>query len=358
LITETVGPIWIMPRLDVKPWGGRSLEQCGIALPAGVTIGEALLTAPESTVISGPLAGLTLEELARTAPDLWVGERGLEATGGRSIFPLLVKLIDASADLSIQVHPDDAAALAAGLGTGKTEAWHVVAAHPGSVLYAGLVAGSSADDFAAACRRADGSAVRYLRQIPAEAGMTLLIPAGTPHAIGAGVTLYEIQQPSNVTFRLDDWGRVDAAGNSRDLHHADGLPLVDARLQPNPIALIPLHAGPSRRDLLTATRYFALERLVVHPGDPLEVTPANSPQVLTYLSGDATVQEAGGRAIPAGETQVLPAGAGATIASANPCTILRGWVPDLDAEIVAVAVASGASPSAIQQLGLAVGNDR
>jgi mannose-6-phosphate isomerase len=212
---ELVRPVKVKPRLDAKPWGGRLLEAWGIRLPPGETIGEALLTAPEATVISGALSGTPLSALASRDPAAWIGARGLAATGGRPIFPLLVKLIDGQADLSIQIHPDDRAAAAAGLGTGKTEAYHILAAEPGSVIYLGLDPEVTPEEFATACLRANGSAARCLRRIPAAPGTTVLIPAGTPHALGAGVLLYEIQQPSNVTFRLDDWGRVDASGMAR-----------------------------------------------------------------------------------------------------------------------------------------------
>ena len=135
---EPVLPVKVAPRLDAKPWGGRLLKAWGIPLPPGETIGEALLTAPEATVVSGALSGTPLSVLASSDPAAWIGGRGLEATGGRPIFPLLVKLIDGQQDLSIQIHPDDRAAAAAGLGTGKTEAYHVLAAEPGSIIYLGL----------------------------------------------------------------------------------------------------------------------------------------------------------------------------------------------------------------------------
>ena len=169
---------------------------------------------PEATVASGALfrahPSASWPAAIRVPGSAAAGWRQQE---GEPIFPLLVKLIDGQADLSIQVHPDDRAAAAAGLGTGKTEAYHILAAEPGSIIYLGLDPEVTPEEFAASCLRANGSAAGCLRQVPAAPGMTVLIPAGTPHALGAGVLLYEIQQPSNVTFRLDDWGRVDAAGS-------------------------------------------------------------------------------------------------------------------------------------------------
>jgi mannose-6-phosphate isomerase len=329
-------PVKVKPHLVPKPWGGRRLADWGIALPDDEMIGEAHLAAPEATVISGPQRGLTLSELAVQNPDAWIGARGREATGGRLIFPLLIKLIDAHASLSIQVHPDDHAAAAAGLGTGKTEAYHILSANPGSVVYLGLKPDASATRFAEACRLGDGSAAELLRHIGAEEGMTILVPAGTLHALGAGITLYEIQQPSNVTFRLDDWGRRDAAGMSRQLHHDDGMAVTDPRSRPEPIPPVALDAGvaDSARMLLVATRYFALERLVMSANDVDRIAATDSPQVLTCLTGSATLDASGWvMSLTRGETVVLPADTVAALTCSAESTFLRGWVPDLEHDI-------------------------
>ena len=324
----------------------------GIALPPAEPIGEALLTAPEATVASGELAGMALSELARSNPAAWIGEQGLQATGGRIIFPLLIKLIDGQADLSIQVHPDDRAAAAAGLGTGKTEAYHLLSAEPGSVLYLGLRPDLTAEEFASACQRADGSAAGCLRQIPAEAGMTVLIPAGTPHAMGAGIVIYEIQQPSNVTFRLDDWGRVDASGQPRELHLTDGLGVLDAGSRPVPSHALSWPAAGGRRELLVATPYFALERLELGE-DALSLPAVESPQVLTCLEGGASVDSMGWvTELSKGETVVVPSVTKVTLTGAGPGVLMRGWVPDLHRDVVAPAREAGASDEALSSLGV------
>ena len=347
-----VPPVKVEPRLDAKPWGGRLLEAWGIPLPPGETVGEALLTAPDATVVAGAPAGTPLGALASSDPAAWVGGRGLAATRGRPIFPLLVKLIDGQADLSIQVHPDDRAAAAAGLGTGKTEAYHVLAAEPGSVIYLGLEPEVTPEAFATSCLRANGSAADCLRQVPAMPGVTVLIPAGTPHALGAGVLLYEIQQPSNVTFRLDDWGRVDAAGLARPLHHGEGLPLVDPRSRPEPITSVPLDDAEVRA-LLVATPYFALERIVLAGARPARLAPVDSPQVLTPVAGAVTVDTCGWVVSAAlGETVILPAGQAAILGGRDASVVLRGWVPDLERDIVHPARAAGASEASIRSLGV------
>ena len=351
-----VRPVKVNPRLDRKPWGGRRLADWGIALPPQATIGEALLTAPEATVAAGDHQGTPLGELARQDRDAWIGRRGLAATGGRPLFPLLIKLIDGHAALSIQVHPDDRAAAALGLGTGKTEAYHILAADSGSVIYLGLDEAASQERFAASCLRADASAARCLRQVPAEPGMTVLIPAGTPHALGAGVALYEIQQPSNVTFRLDDWGRLDASGTARALHHAEGFAVIDPHARPEPIPPIALGDPASGRLLLVATRYFALERIVLDANTVARFPEIDSPQVLTCLAGAAMVDGSGWvSSTETGETLIVPAGVAATLTGRRRGVVMRGWVPDLAQEVIAPARAAGVPDDALRGLGVAIG---
>lgn len=322
------GPILVQPVLDTKPWGARRLAGCGISLPEEGIFGEALLTAPESIVTAGSAAGETLGALAARAPAAWVGEQGLAVTGGHAIFPLLIKLIDANANLSIQVHPDDAAAAAANLGTGKTEAWHILAAEPGSVLYLGLGEGVTPDDFQRACQRGDGSAAGLLRQLAPEPGETYLVPAGTPHAIGAGVLLYEIQQPSNVTFRLDDWGRLDEAGQPRPLHHAEGFAALGASSRPDPIPPLPLADEPARRELLVTTRYFALEKAFLAHAETCALAKAGSPRAITCLRGEIHIASTGTTLpVAAGATAVVPAGESAVMAAMMASVVLIGWVP-------------------------------
>jgi mannose-6-phosphate isomerase len=354
-MTTPAAPIMVRPLLDAKPWGGRRLEAYGVDLGNRELIGEALLTAPVSTVISGEFTGATLAEIAREAPEVWIGKRGLRATGGREVFPLLVKLIDAHADLSIQVHPDDRAAAAASLGTGKTEAWHVLDAQPGSVLYVGLRPEVDPRSFTTACLDCDGTAASYLRQIPAVPGITVVVPAGTPHAIGAGCMIYEIQQPSNVTFRLDDWGRVDTSGQPRELHHDLGFAALIPHSRPAPNPRITLSEAP-RRELLAATRYFALERIALESSASAAFPGVDSPHVLTLLSGAVTIIGGGWRgALHPGETMVVPAAFAGTLSARQPSVVLRGWVPDIEQDVIHPASAVGASREAIAQLGILVG---
>ena len=345
-------PVRVSPVLDAKPWGGRRLAQWGIALPPGEAIGEAHLAAPDAMVVTGALQGRTLGELARGDPASWVGPQGLRATGGRSIFPLLIKLITSETHLSIQVHPDDRAALAAGIGTGKTEAYHILDADPGSVLYLGLLPGVAMSEFREACRREDGSAAALMRQTPVRPGMTMLIPAGAAHAPGAGITLYEIQQPSNVTFRLDDWGRTDEDGQRRTLHHEAGFGVLDPGLRPEPVPRVGAPVWPAGRELLVATPFFALEKVRPTSGVATEFPETGSPTVLTCLAGQARV-EAGTQTVEFGRgmSVVVPVDCATRLQSKMGAVVLRGWVPDLAREIVAPLRAAAVSEQVLQGLG-------
>lgn len=319
-------PFRVQPRLDAKPWGGRRLARYGFPLPDHEPIGEALITAAESVVLDGPAAGTTLGSLVVAQQTAICGEHGIAVTGGRPLFPLLIKLIDAHQHLSLQVHPDNEAAARDGNRLGKTEAWHILDALPGAVLFLGLKPGVSAASFAAACRAGDGSAAALLRQIPAKPGMTVLTPAGTVHALGAGTLLYEIQQPSDITYRLDDWGRRDAAGNPRPLHLDQGLAVLRPEQRPEPIPPVVLPGHSQQRELLVTCPYFALERLELPAGASLTLANAASAEVITCLQGE--LQTAVTNQIRAGMSLVSPAAAAPCQVTAHSAAIaLRAWVP-------------------------------
>ena len=336
------------PRLDAKPWGGRRLEQLGVAIPAGASIGEALVTANDARVARGAFAGKSLGDIVARDPDARLGYEALQAVAGRAIFPLLVKLIDASENLSIQVHPDDEGASALGQ-PGKTEAWHILAAEPGAMLYLGVRPGVPLETFREAASRLDGSSASLMRTIPAQPGSTVLIPAGTIHALGAGVMVYEIQQPSDITYRLDDWGRVDASGIARETHLEAGFAVSRPELIPEVIEPAALRAATGMRHLLTACRYFALERVALPAGGAIEVGAAGSPVVVTLLAGGATI---GDETLDTGDSAVVwPTSERAALIATRPMVTLVAHVPNLATDVVNRARAAGAEPSAIAALG-------
>lgn len=351
-------PVFVEAVLDPKPWGSQNLAALGLELPPDTTIGEALLTSPQSRIGSSSHQGSTLEDLANSYPETWVGARGLAATRGRPIFPLLVKVIDANQDLSIQVHPSDELVLAMeGInGPGKTEAWHILAAEDESVVYLGLTHATTKTAFANACRVGNGIAAPLLRQMPARPGATYIVPAGTAHAIGAGVMIYEIQQPSTITYRLDDWGRVDASGAPRQLHVDAGLAALDETSRPEPVPDVIVQRIAPRRELLAATRYFALERITFAAGDTWNLIPVESPQVLTLQRG--LLHLAAGRwsaVLSPWQTLVVPVGSEIEVRGHHSGILLRGWVPDLTADIRVPARAAGIPESSLVALGIHVG---
>ncbi|HEU5431844.1 MAG TPA: class I mannose-6-phosphate isomerase [Thermomicrobiales bacterium] len=347
-------PIVLRPRLDAKPWGGDRLARFGHVLPgAPEPLGEALLTHGDAVVASGPDEGRRLGDLAAAHPAVWCGSRGLAVTGGALVFPLLVKLIDARADLSLQLHPNDQIARAAGEPTGKTEAWRVLAAEPESVLYLGLVPGVDPARFAAAVRAGGRDAVAMVRAVPAVAGTTVFLPAGTVHALGAGVLLYELQQPSNTTYRLYDWDRRDASGQPRPVHLEQGLAALDPTGQPEAIPPVPLGEGRPARTALVACRRFALERIALARGETLALPPIDGPQVATAFGGAVIIRHVGGALrLGPGETAAIPAACAIAIAcdAAAPAVVFRSWLPDLLAEIVVPARAAGAADATIARL--------
>ena len=200
------------------------------------------------------------------------------ALGGLDQFPLLVKYIDAHQDLSVQVHPDDAKGRRLAGDSGKTETWVILEAEPGSAIYAGLKRGVNRDQFAAAIR--SGRRGAFAPPGGAESGRLHLDRVGTVHAIGAGVLLAEIQQTSDATFRVYDWGRVGPDGKPRALHIEQALESIDFERGPvEPIAprIEPLSAGGTREHL-SRSAYFALERLNLE-----QPTPVGRPDRFTIL---------------------------------------------------------------------------
>ena len=346
-------PFAVTPRLDVKPWGGRRLAGLlGVASQRS-RIGEAVVTSGDVVVATGRQAGATLDDLVRADPIALMGRRGLTATGGRAVFPLLVKLIDADEHLSVQVHPDDVGAADAD-SLGKTEAWVVLAvADADRSFFAGVQEGIGIDRLADAASR-PGAAAELLRRLPARTGESVFLPAGSVHALGAGVMVYELQQPCDVTYRLDDWGRVGIDGAPRELHVAASLAAIDPAMRPSPIAPVAL-PGLGRRELLVACRYFALDRFTLAAGEMVRLEADDSPQVVTVLEGAVDLRGPSPRRsslrLGGWRMAVVPAAVGAVEASAAvDSVVLRAWVPDLAADIVAPALAAGVAPVSLSAL--------
>lgn len=207
-----------------KVWGGRSLEQVpGIELDLEGPVGETWelvdRTDQNSVVRGGPFAGRELRDLMATDREALLGATRTNEEGR---FPILIKYLSVTQPLSVQVHPNDRMAKKLGAaGSGKTESWFILDAKPDSLVYLGLQDGVDPAEFA---KLAGGPGiVDLLRPWPVKAGQFVHVPAGTLHAIGAGVTLAEVQQNSDVTYRLYDWGRVGLDGEPREVHTREGL---------------------------------------------------------------------------------------------------------------------------------------
>lgn len=223
-----------------------------------------------SVILDGPHAGRTLESVH---PD----------------FPLLMKVIDAHSRLSVQVHPNEVTRLVTG-GDPKTEMWCALSSGP---IYAGLVPGTTADDIAAAV--ASGRFEELLVRHEAKRGDVFFIPGGLVHAIGDGVRLYEVQQSSNTTFRLYDWGRLDAQGRPRQLHVEAALKAIDYSLPvPTPVRELDTPFFRFWQDDLNGERTFAaapdkylsvfgerLGNVLLEPGESVTLTGANEHILLT-----------------------------------------------------------------------------
>jgi mannose-6-phosphate isomerase len=345
-------PVLVSPRLDAKIWGGQRLASFGFDLPdSDEPLGEALLTHGDALAHLATGETLPLGDLAEREPGRFAGARGAEITGSPVLFPFLSKFIDAADDLSIQNHPDDEIAREQGEFTGKTEAWHVLAADPGAVLYLGLRDDADPEVFLAAAEAGDPAAAGMMRSMPAIPGQTFVLPAGAAHALGRGVVLYEIQQPSNTTYRLYDWGRTDAAGNPRELHHALGRRALRSGYRPEPIEPVAMPTMDGYREALTATRGFALERLTLHVGDVIALPAEPGPQALTCIGGVFKVASGDTMLIlQRGETAIIPAGAPCQIEPTLQGVLLRGWVPDLIQDIIRPARDAGASDAQIAAL--------
>lgn len=217
-------PYALAPTLAPAIWGGDELvTRYGKHGDPGVKLGESWECWDANRVLDGSLAGETVANLrARLGPKL------LGNLDAERLFPILTKIITAHDWLSVQVHPDDAyAQRVEHQANGKTECWYVFSAEPGAQLVLGWTRDTSREEYER--RVADGTLGDILRRIPVKAGDAVYIPAGTVHAIGAGIVLFETQQASDLTYRMFDWNRVGAGGKPRELHVAKAADVLDYR---------------------------------------------------------------------------------------------------------------------------------
>lgn len=271
------------PQFRERVWGGQKLK------PQTPPIGEVWCAFDDSRVASGSYAGRTVASIASELGAAFVGTDTASRFGPR--FPLLIKLLDCADWLSVQVHPNDVQAeKLVGAGQfGKTEAWHFLEADAGATIMAGVKSGTSDDALAAAIR--SGKILDVVEKLDVQEGDTLFIRAGTLHALGPGLLLYEVQQSSDTTYRVYDWDRPASAG--RALHIEESVAVTDAS-KGAVLSARPSLAGTAASTLVTCP-YFVLDVLQLDAA-PLHRRPGGrSFNIVTVTSGKVqlkTVDEA------------------------------------------------------------------
>jgi mannose-6-phosphate isomerase len=291
-------------------------------------LGEAWLTDVQCKIASPPFEGKTLGEAWREMPVEWRGARLASCAS----FPLLVKFIFPKEKLSVQVHPDDAYAQtherAAG-GRGKTEMWHVVSADPAAQLLLGLKPGSDKAKFLAAL--ASHTVEDLLVAHAVHAGDTFFVPAGTPHTIGANMIVCEVQEYSDLTYRMYDYDRVDAHGKRRELHLEKALEVTQfAESRGGRVASLPIVNGPVKKTLLAACRYFAAERWEFRATVKTE-TVADRFEIFVVLEGTGSIHWQGAPlTYNRGECWLVPASLGRfSLQPEQSTSMIKTYVPDL-----------------------------
>ncbi len=273
-------------------------SEFGKDLPENVKIGEswelADLPDDKSVVANGPLTGKTLRDVVTEHTKALTGQTEFPLP-----FPLLIKLLDAQDVLSVQVHPDEATCKRTGQGDPKTECWYVLHAEPDACIYKGLVPGVTKTQFRNAITQ--GTVEDLLIKIPVQVGDCHFIPTGTVHAAGAGLLIAEIQLPSDTTYRVFDWNRVDDQGQARELH-------IDQALES-------IHFDPSEDDLTVRTvgrlvdcEFFKVDKAHQMPGREMWLSPGTL-KVHMILSGHGMYSNAASQneTYQAGDCILVPA---------------------------------------------------
>ena len=243
----------------------------------------------ESVVACGPERGLTLHELIERHGESLLGRKNVERTGLE--FPMLVKFLDASSDLSVQVHPDDKTAPAFGLPNGKNELWYVLEATPDARLCAGFSSPPTREEYKRIV--AEGSITDHLHFTPVKAGEVYYIPGGTVHSLCKGCLVLEIQQPSDTTFRIYDYNRRDSHGNLRELHTEQALESLDlGRCGGGSKVMYPDEREAASG--LLATRHFTVNRMHISYRMHRDYRDVDSFKVLVVAEGIVDITDSTG----------------------------------------------------------------
>lgn len=303
--TNNIPPIEFVPYLKSVIWGGDKICKYKDIPQPEPKIGESWeiseVPGNESIVAGGPYNGLSLTELiTRFGADL-LGDKVMAKYGGK--FPLLIKFIDAADNLSVQVHPDDALAGKRHNSLGKTEMWYIVEADKGAKIYAGLNVAMTPEDYVN--RVADGTFAETLAVHDSHAGDVFYLPAGRVHAIGAGNLLAEIQESSDITYRIYDYDRRGADGKPRELHTEQAKDAIDYTVYENYKS-----AAPDDEETvseLVACDHFNTSRVLLD-GEMKFEFDRSSFTIIMCIEGDTTLSYPGGETkITRGRTLLLPA---------------------------------------------------
>ena len=307
MATEQLYPLTFAPLLKEVIWGGSDIRPFKGLEPDDKKIGESWEISHVddnfSIVAEGALAGKNLDELIDLYGERLVGKSVQERFGHR--FPLLIKFIDARDYLSIQVHPDDELGMKRHNSFGKTEMWYVINAAPKAKLYSGFAVQSSPEDYVR--RIEEGTIVEALAEYEVRPGDVFFLPAGRVHAIGAGCFIAEIQQTSNITYRIYDYDRTDAAGNKRELHTELAKDAIDYRLEKDyrtaytPVVDQPVH--------LVECKYFETNLLDLTQPISRDWSQLDSFVIYICMEGKVTLRDAQGNEVSLhqGQSVLVPA---------------------------------------------------
>lgn len=333
------------PIFKQRIWGGQRIGEIFDRQLPSHDIGESWDVASHengtSVVANGVHAGKGLDEL--------IGEYGRELMGTAldekdiEKFPLLIKILDASGLLSVQVHPgDEYATLHENGELGKTEMWYIIDAKPGAYLYYGVKPGVGPDEFRDAVQK--GDVEPYLYPLRVQKGDVLYIPAGMVHAIGEGIVICEIQQNSDTTYRVFDWNRTDEDGKPRELHIDKALDVIDfeGRYLKEKVKGIRVKVDGGFKTYFAAGPYFAMEELEIDE-EVAETAHGDKFFILTAIAGRGSIDYDGGsQPFKAGDSIMIPACLGEYTICGN-VTLLKTYIPHREKDIISVLKAEGFS---------------
>ena len=305
-------PIKVQPIFKEIIWGGNRLKTDYNKVSDLNNIAESWeLTVRDdgmNTIVGGEFDGLTMQE--------YINKNGFGVVTNKCLdrFPLLIKFIDAEDNLSIQVHPDDAYAMEKSNSLGKTEMWYIIDAKPGAKLVYGLKPGCTTETLREAIR--NGTVEEQLNFVSVKKGDVFFIPSGLVHAIGAGILLAEIQQNSNITYRVYDYNRLGKDGKPRELHVDDALNVIVNRSE-NEIDKIRFSTNAKNNNLLASCEFFNVEKFFID-GDLQFSTNAESFNSILCLDGEGKITYNGEHfSICKGDSYFIPAGIGSYSVSGN-----------------------------------------